>query len=70
MTKNTNEIYYLLLNNQLALMGEQLGGSMKVEKIFPDTVTFVFDQKSQKNSTSKIKTSPIASPSSINLTEK
>jgi hypothetical protein len=46
--KNTNEIYYLLLNNQLALMGEQLGGSMKVEKIFPDTVTFVFDQKSQK----------------------
>ena len=23
-------------------------GSMKVEKIFPDTVTFVFDQKSQK----------------------
>lgn len=45
---NTNEIYYLLLNNQLALMAEQLGGSMKVERIFPDTVTFVFDQKSQK----------------------
>jgi YbbR domain-containing protein len=46
--KRTNEIYYLLLNNQLSLMAEQLGGSMKVEKIFPDTVTFVFDQKSQK----------------------
>lgn len=46
--KNTNEIYYLLLNNQLSLMAEQLGGSMKVEKIIPDTVTFVFDQKSQK----------------------
>lgn len=46
--KNTNEIYYLLLNNQLSLMAEQLGGSMKVEKIMPDTVTFVFDQKSQK----------------------
>jgi len=46
--KSTNEIYYLLLNNQLSLMAEQLGGSMKVEKIFPDTVTFVFDQKSQK----------------------
>lgn len=45
---STNEIYYLLLNNQLSLMAEQLGGSMKVEKIFPDTVTFVFDQKSQK----------------------
>lgn len=45
---NTNEIYYLLLNNQLSLMAEQLGGSMKVEKIYPDTVTFVFDQKSQK----------------------
>lgn len=44
----TNEIYYLLLNNQLSLMAEQLGGRMKVEKIFPDTVTFVFDQKSQK----------------------
>jgi YbbR domain-containing protein len=29
-------------------MAEQLGGSMKVEKILPDTVTFVFDQKSQK----------------------
>jgi hypothetical protein len=47
-SKNSNEIYYLLLNNQLALMAEQLGGNMKVEKIFPDTVTFVFDQKSQK----------------------
>ncbi len=46
--KTANEIYYLLLNNQLSLMAEQLGGSMKVEKIFPDTVTFVFDQKSQK----------------------
>jgi hypothetical protein len=46
--KSTNEIYYLLLNNQLSLMAEQLGGSMKVEKIKPDTVTFVFDQKSQK----------------------
>lgn len=46
--KNTNEIYYLLLNNQLSLMAEQLGGNMKVEKIMPDTVTFVFDQKSQK----------------------
>jgi hypothetical protein len=45
---STNEIYYLLLNNQLSLMAEQLGGSMKVEKIFPDTVTFVFDQKAQK----------------------
>ncbi len=45
---NTNEIYYLLLNNQLSLMAEQLGGSMKVEKIYPDTVTFVFDQKAQK----------------------
>ena len=29
-------------------MAEQLGGSMRVERIFPDTVTFVFDQKSQK----------------------
>lgn len=46
--QSTNDIYYLLLNNQLSLMAEQLGGSMKVEKIFPDTVTFVFDQKSQK----------------------
>jgi hypothetical protein len=46
--ENTNEIYFLLLNNQLSLMAEQLGGSMKVEKIYPDTVTFVFDQKSQK----------------------
>jgi hypothetical protein len=47
-SKASNEIYYLLLNNQLSLMAEQLGGNMKVEKIFPDTVTFVFDQKSQK----------------------
>jgi hypothetical protein len=46
--KSASEVYYLLLNNQLSLMAEQLGGSMKVEKIFPDTVTFVFDQKSQK----------------------
>jgi len=46
--EHTNEIYFLLLNNQLSLMAEQLGGSMKVEKIYPDTVTFVFDQKSQK----------------------
>lgn len=45
---NDNEIYYILLNNQLSSMAEQLGGSVKVEKIIPDTVTFVFDQKSQK----------------------
>jgi hypothetical protein len=45
---NQSEIYYLLLNNQLNSMADQLGGSMEIERITPDTVTFVFDQKSQK----------------------
>jgi hypothetical protein len=42
------EVYYLLLNNQLAAMGEQLGSSIKVKRIVPDTVTFLFDKKDEK----------------------
>ncbi len=45
---NPNEVYYLLLNNQLTAMTEQLGGNMKIVRILPDTVTFIFDQISQK----------------------
>lgn len=45
---SSNEVYFLLLNNQLNLMADQLGGRIVVERIMPDTVTFLFDQKTQK----------------------
>ncbi len=42
------DVYYLLLNNQLSSMAEQLGTSLKVNRIMPDTVTFLFDKTEQK----------------------
>ncbi|MCC6250962.1 MAG: YbbR-like domain-containing protein [Bacteroidia bacterium] len=45
---NESEVYYLLLNHHLSAIAEQLGTNILIDKIYPDTVSFIFDYKSQK----------------------
>lgn len=43
--QQSNEGYFLVLNNQLANIASQLGDKIEVYSIAPDTVKFMFDQK-------------------------
>jgi hypothetical protein len=46
--QNNDDSYFLLLNNQLGNIAQQLGPKVKANKINPDTVKFDFDQKVSK----------------------
>lgn len=46
--QQSNEGYFLVLNNQLANIASQLGDKIEVYSIAPDTVKFMFDQKTGK----------------------
>jgi hypothetical protein len=46
--QQSNEGYFLVLNNQLINIASQLGDKIEVYRIDPDTVKFMFDQKTGK----------------------
>lgn len=46
--QKSNEGYFLVLNNNLANIATQLGDKIEVFRINPDTVKFMFDQKTGK----------------------
>ncbi len=46
--QQSNEGYFLVLNNQLSNIASQLGDKIEVYRIDPDTVKFMFDQKTGK----------------------